>query len=1303
MSKISKLQIIGVRSFDNTRAETIEFFLPLTLIVGVNGSGKTTIIEALKYATTGELPPNSATGGAWIRDPRLSGENEVRAQVKLALKNASGEEVVVTRSLQVTMKKATRTQKTLDATMKTRKPNGEGFSESSRMAEIDKFMPIHLGVSKAVLESVIFCHQDDSLWPMSAPSVLKKKFDDIFEAVKYTQVVDNIKVLRKNQVIELAKHKIILEQAKDAKIRGERANRQAEQLSEEIEELKKDITEVKEKEDDARKRSSEAFDREANFLKIVSELNGKRIEANAAEKSVHNLKQHMNVMKDSDEELREMQDKYEERLALHEEEKDTLTNRYRELAKGLQKNRDTLGSKQGDIGRLQAQKDQYERQIESRRDLIKKTANRHDVRGFDSDINDELVREFIERISRLAREQQKAFERARKETQEESQKTQQLLNSLNETRASLNQTKSSTASYINQNDAKIFRHQADLNKIDIDEGRKTILEDDISNLERRLRKGKSESETANWEGQIQTATNKLNELERSKDGLDTEMMEASRHAKDSAQLDFLRKSLKEQRGRLGTMTAAHGKSLTALLGPHWEPANLDQNYQDVLTERVSAIKEAERQRDSTSQDLRVVNMKMSTASKDLDDKRKELDKCHEIFKRLTNGTEPADYSEYLEDLEKELKVLRDENTNLAGFGQYFQLALSTADSHDCCRLCMRGFAAGEKSKFLKRLEKQLSNEAKDKVAKELADAEEWYSKAQEARSSYDTYVRLEKEITELKEQSRTSETQRSRLNDKLQEQDLTVNARVGAKGNLESDFRTIQSMHKIAMDVSTFESQIKELENVQGSANSSLRSLDTIQEEQKELSEQIRAINVQLNKLRADRDRSQQSIIGLEYEAQGARGRLAEADFQLKAKTGLQTQIEELKAQNTEQRDAIKNADRDIQALLPKISQAQASLEDIRNRGDERNKILQKAASNLTDSLHQLELADKEINAYLDRGVPQQLERATREISQIRVEITCIEKEQLQITIDMKEVEKTLQGHSETKRAIIDNLTYRENLRALQSLNQDIEQLKSYNAEADRERYAREGQKWQNETHKLSTQRSGMLGTITEKDRQLTKLIAEYDLDFKDAGAKYTKANVQVRVVEAAVADLAQYASALDKGIMKYHSAKMEEINRIIDELWRDTYQGTDVDTVMIRSENETQKGNKNYNYRVVMIKADAEMDMRGRCSAGQKVLASIIIRLALAECFGVRCGLIALDEPTTNLDQDNIRALAGSLAAILKARKHQANLQLVIITHDEEFLRYMNCGDFTDYYWRVDRNDEQCSQVRKQRIQDVM
>ncbi len=70
MSRIEKLSISGVRSFSPACREAIQFNTPLTLIVGYNGSGKTTIIECLKYATTGELPPNSK-GGAFIHDPKV--------------------------------------------------------------------------------------------------------------------------------------------------------------------------------------------------------------------------------------------------------------------------------------------------------------------------------------------------------------------------------------------------------------------------------------------------------------------------------------------------------------------------------------------------------------------------------------------------------------------------------------------------------------------------------------------------------------------------------------------------------------------------------------------------------------------------------------------------------------------------------------------------------------------------------------------------------------------------------------------------------------------------------------------------------------------------------------------------------------------------------------------------------------------------------------------------------------------------------------------------------------------------------
>lgn len=50
---------------------------------------------------------------------------------------------------------------------------------------MDREIPALMGVSKAVLENVIFVHQDEANWPLQDPSTLKKKFDDIFSATRY--------------------------------------------------------------------------------------------------------------------------------------------------------------------------------------------------------------------------------------------------------------------------------------------------------------------------------------------------------------------------------------------------------------------------------------------------------------------------------------------------------------------------------------------------------------------------------------------------------------------------------------------------------------------------------------------------------------------------------------------------------------------------------------------------------------------------------------------------------------------------------------------------------------------------------------------------------------------------------------------------------------------------------------------------------------------------------------------------------------------------------------------------------------
>lgn len=88
---------------------------------------------------------------------------------------------------------------------------------------------------------------------------------------------------------------------------------------------------------------------------------------------------------------------------------------------------------------------------------------------------------------------------------------------------------------------------------------------------------------------------------------------------------------------------------------------------------------------------------------------------------------------------------------------------------------------------------------------------------------------------------------------------------------------------------------------------------------------------------------------------------------------------------------------------------------------------------------------------------------------------------------------------------------------------------------------------------------------------------------------------------------------------MEFHHHKMKEINKQLEEFWKLTYKGNDIDCIQIKSDQDKASNSRlrSYNYRVVLVTPEgAELDMRGRCSAGQRVLSSIIIRLSLAETF---------------------------------------------------------------------------------------
>ncbi|KAJ3067708.1 DNA repair protein rad50, partial [Quaeritorhiza haematococci] len=379
--------------------------------------------------------------------------------------------------------------------------------------------------------------------------------------------------------------------------------------------------------------------------------------------------------------------------------------------------------------------------------------------------------------------------------------------------------------------------------------------------------------------------------------------------------------------------------------------------------------------------------------------------------------------------------------------------------------------------------------------------------------------------------------------------------------------------------------------------------------------------------------------------------------------------------------------------LTPSIIQTEEELRKYREQMSVTESDYMKEVNVLQQSWDRVRAIEGEIERYITQGGPNRLTTCDNGLTSLETTLTTLKSRMAGVATSIESVKKQVSEVQVIQRNVDDNLKYRRMRREVKECEERIKEL---GEEARKVKRAMGGsggisvlyKRLKDRHEELVGERAGLVGELKQLEEQGRQYVKELNSDYNEIDEKYRQCCVKVKTGELAHTDLDKYSKALDNAIMKFHSLKMEEINRTIRQLWGATYRGSDIETIKIRSDHDGSKSVRNYNYRVVMVKGDTELDMRGRCSAGQRVLCSLIVRLALAESFGLNCGILALDEPTTNLDKSNIESLAESLAAIIQARRQQANFQLVIITHDEEFMQALGKSDYADSFWRVYKDE---------------
>lgn len=1309
MSRINKMSIQGIRSFgpEDRDVGVIQFFSPLTLILGPNGTGKTTIIECLKYITTGELPPGGKNGAAFINDPKIARETEVKAQVCLQFYDMKGELCTGKRSLVATQKKNKVEMKTLEGLIVKKLSNGEKVTISSKCAEMDREMISLLGVSKPILENVIFCHQEESNWPLSEGKALKQKFDDIFASTRYVKALDAIRKCRQDQMTLIKEYQVELKYLKQNKEKVDQINHRLIGLSERQEASNDGILKIRGKMEPVVGRLKILEEKEEEIRTIsntIAKIDGERSQMKRIvtdlRKKIKNL--YSGAIEDLLEEIKEFGCK------IQEKEKSLILSKEKESA--LEREGKSLEGEKEKVlmekVRLEEDDKRYQGHVGARNKMIKSIVTNHEIQ---ESINGEDGVEAIISFMKIKSESLVAETKSIKtESAESTEKLQRELDAKRSSKTKLETEQKLKEDALKKNHEELEKINNKLEMMDSCIYKLENIRFAIKDKETRLEAFKTSFDVESARSEIQKLQKEANEVDSRIRLLDLELSKFNQELTVRTQLDMLNKDKTAKEETLRRLLAKNGDNMKHILGSIPSDA-FGKNIEKYIQAQSRRVRNTTESLQQLKNNLAKLETRRKIERENLLKKQEEIRGYEQKINSVTDG---KDVSQGLNDLSSKLQISQDKKGHLTAMEYMFKKYIEKLRRHNPdCPLCHRPFdEQSEVEELISEMETKLNviPERLDACQKSISDTSTDYEKwlqlnpirGMMASCKTEDIPRIEDSIDSL---GADISKLNSQISEREEELEMDSNDETMAR-SLSSD---ASQMDRLQMEINELIKKInlhssklspdasgRSVEGVEDEKSSAISLKDSLCQQLEQKKELFEEHSSKLHRMQDDLHKHKTEQLSLEADLQSQsklesnRKNLVDANANLLSEIqGAKDNIQPISVQIDkiveEKRIAEKQSDVKVEEISKKLDQVNEDLRGIVNLQSEINKYERgKCSERLQASHENLRSAERKIRDLNERKTKliEAIDRLKEDVSAQKVQLREFEdnKQLLEKQKEIKEFDEFIRLEEEK----LGNCSVNELMQQKNSLKKERE---IFDKEMD----------------VLKTRKQKLEGEISAlRDELSSESLA-------DAEKKYRDKVISLRTTELASSDLEKYYKALDRTIMSYHNQKMSEINKIIRELWRNTYKGHDIETIEIRSDEEEGSGaaktRRTYHYRVVMVSGGTELDMRGRCSAGQKVLASLIIRLALAETFCLNCGVLALDEPTTNLDRENIESLAFALVEIIKSRSKQKNFQLVVITHDEDFVELLGRSDYVDEFFRVKKDDTHgCSRLMKCKINNL-
>lgn len=1298
MAKLEEIFISGIRSYgiNKTDAQILTFSSPVTLFLGQNGCGKTTIIEAVKHALTGEFPFSGKTGGqTFVADPHLYNVHSVKGCIKLKFRDVYGKPAIISRSLKLEALGTKFKCTSLDASYSYIDKDNTKRERCVKLNDCKDMIRMLIGVSEAVLSNVLFCHQEDSMWPLGEDGAVKKKFDQIFDSSKYDQTVDHLTKSIKARAISLKnlqKELVFLTEMKNTALEKRQKLKDKKEsldlLNKETAEMRTRYTPLKAKLDDL-----------LSLEGSLSELYKMKSE------NEHKLASNRDYQRDLRSILKSEFEGSDEQLE-HE-----IIN----FEACVKQKRDELQRIEAKISQGQSQLKKNGIEVQDRRSAMATVQEK--IKGYNTRINerDESVKSLLIELKATPKEGFKANHAEIKASLEMKRKE------FSNTESDLEQFENSVQQDLDAAQVKLMQERS---RETLKHQEKQAALDEKRNIEGQLEDlSSSETEFKSFETKMKRLQDEINSIQSSfnaesaertifqnkkqmrvlTDSLEDynhEMQIYFRNAMIEKEMEHHQADKTSKTKEIRNIRNKYHKQLSTLFDDNVAMEQLKTEIEKRRENNTRMLQEQRRDLMAKEKISKSLNAQLSVEKHTLDTNERELENAQRAIGKFCTV---ENFETTIKEVEEKNCNLQKEKGQLDAFKIIYKDFVNSFAEKKCCPVCETDFST--KHTKVKHLTNNMNEkiqrtpEKLNAVTAKLEASEKLYNELTQLKPVYLKLTKLKSDLEEKRELLKTSNEKNVEIEKEL----------VDLKTKIDETQNTLDICTKLAPyaalidqysgDIVKATAKLTELNRKLEPTGSNRTKAETemliesTKEEMAKLTDESERLNKKIatNQKRLYDLRTQKSDL---LETQSKLQRLLNDKPQLILKqVELEKKIEDL----TNIMETIEN---DSLAAFAEVEEVKSRLTSVKREHartlNEMRTMLQRHESSYNDITKLM----REIQLLEKQNLQGRCSDIEEQISQLNVTRNQIEEELSNSNKKRENLKEDLHDQDSTDKSLQNNKKLRDLMKVEVKL---IEKIKSYAAEIGNKNYGNieaEKHKLQKEINVVCTDLAKIEGQVKSLKDNIQELTKELDNCKTDPIKTYRDRVIEIKLEEMVIQDMRRLTECMSAAICKYHREQLLSLNLRLRDMWRSIYKGNDIDYIQIESgETQLTATRRQYSYCLVQKKGDVMMPMRGKCSAGQKVLACLLVRIVLAEHFSVDCGIFALDEPTTNLDRENIRSLSQAIARLINSRRGQKNFQFLIITHDEEFLDALREVDAVKEFYRVSRNYKGNTVVKMEEI----